>query len=270
MDAYSEFRQLLEQHTGIDLGDGKDYLVNSRLGGVMREHNISSLAELVQQLRGGVAFKLQQQVIDAMTTNETQWFRDTQPFQLLSSVILPELSGARTGSLRIWSTACSSGQEPYSIAMQVDEYRRGRLGSLRSVVEILGTDISRKVLTQAQNGFYDRYSIERGLSAQRRSRYFLDRNDGWQVQDTLKREVRFRELNLLRSFATLGRFQVIFCRNVLIYFSQERRRDIVQRMVDILQPAGYLLLGASETPPPGVEGLEMQRVPEGIVYRRRA
>lgn len=265
--AYADFRQLLETTAGIDLAADKTYLIESRLAPILREHKLADVAQLTEQLKRG-SHALQQQVVDAMTTNETQWFRDNHPFALLQEEVFPGLAERPRGRLRVWSAACSSGQEPYSVAMVFDEYRRAHAGSFGAGIEIVGTDISHKVLATAQAARFDEYAINRGLSPQRKSAYFAPCDGQWCAKPVLRQAVGFKHLNLLSGYAGLGRFQVIFCRNVLIYFSQQRKTDILQRMVNQLDPGGYLFLGSSETPPPGVSGVEMVRAPAGIVYRR--
>lgn len=269
MPAYREFGEFLERTAGIHLGDSKRYLVKSRLGSVLRAHGLDSLDALVRNLRGRPPDRLAREVVDAMTTNETQWFRDAHPFDLFARRILPELGGQGRQPLRVWSAACSSGQEVYSIAMVVEEYRIGNPGRLTREVEVLGTDISPTVLAVAENGIYDEMSLARGLSAERRRRHFVPTQGGWQVKEPLRRRASFRELNLLQGYATLGRFEVIFCRNVLIYFSRERKLDIIQRMAATLRPGGFLVLGASEAMPLGVDRFAMLRDDAGVMYRLR-
>jgi chemotaxis protein methyltransferase CheR len=264
---YDGFRQFLEQACGIVLGDNKHYLISSRLSPLLVEFAAPSLTVLLEQLKTERRPGLRERIIDAMTTNETSWFRDTGVFDLLKKNILPELSRNRTLPINLWSAACSSGQEPYSISMAVQEF--AGLGRPGSEVQILATDISPSMLKQAADGRYDQAALARGLSEERKQRFFIPRPAQWEVKPEIKKRVRFKELNLLKPFQSLGRFDIIFCRNVLIYFSQDIKRDILTRATALLNPGGYLFLGAAESLTSHSESFEMQRFPEGIVYRLR-
>ncbi|WP_097461659.1 CheR family methyltransferase [Mangrovitalea sediminis] len=266
---YVAFKEFLQDACGILLGDNKQYLVKSRLRKIMEEHRLGSLGELVTRLRTSPR-GLREVVIDAMTTNETLWFRDTHPFRILSEKILPEFAERKSQQpLRIWSAACSTGQEPYSISMVIDEFRRTRPGRLRSDIKIIATDISRTVLENARQGKYEMLAIGRGLSAERQKLYFDTVADGsWQVKPAIRQAVEFRELNLLERYM-LGKFDIVFCRNVLIYFSAELKRDILTRMHQTLNPGGYLILGASESLNGLPDKYEMVQCNPGIIYRAK-
>jgi chemotaxis protein methyltransferase CheR len=267
---YRRFCEWLERLSGIALGEHKRYLVDSRLGGLMIELGIGGLGELVERLQREGTGRLTRRVVDAMTTNETQWFRDVHPFTVLFERVLPDLGGRGAGPLRVWSAGCSSGQEPYSLAMLLDEFRHLRPGVLTRPVEVVATDIAASVLAQAQTGIYDDLALTRGLSEERRRRHFRSVAGGWQVRAELRRQVHFREMSLLESFASLGRFDVVFCRNVLIYFSRERKHDILTRMASCLVPGGYLMLGASESLGGVVDRFEMVRHAGTVLYRLKA
>lgn len=266
-DHYQEFREFLERSCGIVLGDNKQYLVASRLGQLMSQHGYRDLGELVGGLGAARNHTLRGQVIEAMTTNETQWFRDVYPFEILRQHLLPEFHAQGRRRPRIWSAACSSGQEAYSISMVLQEYNeQGRYLD----AEIIGTDISPAVIEQARAARYNSATVNRGLSPERRQRYFVPVGDEqWEVKPEIRRRASFRIHNLLESFSLLGRFDLIFCRNVLIYFSAESRQDILHRMAKLLNPGGYLLLGASEAMSRNGEDFEMQRTPQGAVYKVR-
>jgi len=267
---YEAFRRFLEEASGIVLGDNKHYLVTSRLNRLTEEFRFESLGALLEALRQGRDRKLQERVVDAMTTNETSWFRDTYPYEMLKNSILPELAQRKVNPLRIWSAASSTGQEAYSISMVIHEFQQANPGALPGRVEIVGTDISASVVAQAQEGRYDDLSMARGLTPERKQRFFTDNGDGsWSVKTEIKARTRFTELNLLKSYALLGRFEIIFCRNVLIYFSSELKTDILDRMAQVLNPGGYLFLGGSETPSGYSRAYEMVRFPEGVVYRKK-
>ncbi|HHJ15228.1 MAG TPA: protein-glutamate O-methyltransferase CheR [Gammaproteobacteria bacterium] len=273
-DDYEAFRQFLEDACGILLGDNKHYLVQSRLGRMVSEAGVKSLGELVAQLRrersGGA---MRERVVEAMTTNETLWFRDNHPFKILSEIILPECAERRQRTPRIWSAACSTGQEPYSISMTVQDYLAKNPGSI-SDAQIIATDISPAVLAEAKEGYYDPIALARGLPADVRDRYFEKDTkhweERWQIRADIRKRVRFTQGNLLSSYAALGRFDVIFCRNVLIYFSSESKVDIIRRMAAILNPGGYLLLGAAEAITQYSDAFDMVRCNPGVVYRKKA
>lgn len=264
---YEAFRAFLEDACGIVLGDNKHYLVVSRLGRLMADEGVATLGDLVTHLKEGRNRQLRERIVEAMTTNETFWFRDTFPFDILKELILPDLAERRVRSPRIWSAACSSGQEPYSISMTVQEYLANRPGSL-SDVQIHATDISPAILQEAKEGIYDTLALARGLSQERKQKYFLQLRDGhWQARPEIRNRVRFSQANLLQSYSLLGRFDVIFCRNVLIYFSSESKADILARMARVLNPGGYLFLGSSESISQYSDEFEMVRCPRGSVYR---
>lgn len=222
---------------------------------------------MLDSLKKDMNKALRERVIDAMTTNETSWFRDTYPFDILMQHLFPELAKTKPNPLRIWSAAASSGQESYSIIMTFDEYKNKNPGQFSGRLEIIGTDISPSVLKVAREGKYDDLSIMRGLSAERREKYFSKLESGWEVKPNLKTMVRFSEMNLQQSYNLLGKFDIIFCRNVLIYFSSTLKTDILERMANCLNPGGILILGGSESPTGYTKAFEMVRYPQGVVYR---
>jgi chemotaxis protein methyltransferase CheR len=220
---FEQFRVFLEKACGILLGENKQYLVSSRLNKLMEQQGIKSLGELVQRIQSQPRSGLKEMVVDAMTTNETLWFRDTYPFEVLKSKVLPEAIKASPGQrLRIWSAACSSGQEPYSISMSIDEFERTNMGQLKAGAQIVATDLSGTMLTNCKTGEYDSLALGRGLSPERLQRFFDPKGAGrWAVKAPIKSRVEFRSFNLLDSYSILGKFDMVFCRNVLIYFSAE-------------------------------------------------
>ncbi len=268
---YQNFRLFLEESCGIVLGENKHYLVNSRLNRIMDEVGYDSLGSLIGALKREHPRGLRERIVDAMTTNETYWFRDAFPFEILKRTILPELNRAKQQSVRIWSAACSSGQEPYSISMSFHEYQMANPGALPKELQVVATDISPSMLADSKRGVYDNLAISRGLSDERKQRYFqpLDRNR-WEVRPQLRQSISFREHNLMQSYALLGRFDIIFCRNVLIYFSPESKLDILERMARVLNPGGYLFLGASESITSYSSAFDMIRCNPGVVYRLKA
>ena len=264
-DEYAAFQKFLEDAAGIVLGDNKHYLVTSRLGRLMSDAGIKSLTELLKLLVRDN--RLRERVIDAMTTNETSWFRDAHPFEVFKEHILPEVAKKGTGPVRVWSAACSTGQEPYSLSMCVQEYLASHPGNLRSEIEIVATDISPTVLEEAKAGVYDESALGRGLTAERRARFFQKNGDHLEVRKEIKARVNFRSINLSQNYAALGKFNVILCRNVLIYFSTEMKRDVLQRMANILVPGGYLVLGGSESMANYCDAFQMVRVANGVIYQ---
>ena len=266
---FNRFRDFLEEACGISLGENKQYLVSTRIRRILTEHDLGSLTVLIDRLRSRRDSRLREQVIDAMTTNETFWFRDNYPYDYFKNTILPQLnqSGER-GEIRIWSAACSSGQEPYSISMIADEYKRRSLGSAGRPLKIIATDLSTEILAKARSGEYDKLSVMRGLSKDRLTNYFDPVNENiWRVKSDIGRPIEFRPINLMDSFSGLGRFDVVFCRNVLIYFTADLKRDILRRIHGTLKPGGLLFLGSSE----GLAGIsdlfEMVNCNPGILYR---
>jgi len=262
------FSRFLEETSGILLAKHKQYLVQSRLGKIVKEQNCLSLKDLIVRLENPAAKKLREQVIDAMTTNETLWFRDVHPFDILRDRILPELLEKSAGSkLRIWSAACSTGQEPYSISMTFDEFRKKTSGKSFSE-EIVATDISTQVLAQAKRGEYEMLAIGRGLSQERLTQHFTETpSGGWAVKPDIKARVRFQSINLLGQYSAMGKFDVIFCRNVLIYFSSEKKTEILTKMHGVLKPGGFLVLGASEFLSGLSDKYQMIHCRPGIIYQ---
>lgn len=263
---YQSFSLFLEKACGITLGENKQYLIASRLQKLMDNINVTNLGELVTKLQRGDT-QLRGKIVDAMTTNETLWFRDSHPYTILEKELFPEASQHRNRPVRIWSAACSSGQEPYSMSMVAQEYKKSNPGSLARDVEIVATDISKTILEQARQACYDEMSLVRGISKERRDKYFTPQEKVWALNNDIKRRVRFTELNLMQSFATLGKFDIIFCRNVLIYFSAELKSDILNRMAKQLQPNGYLVLGSSESITGYTEAFKMVRSGGAVYYQ---
>ena len=264
---YQNFCQFLEESCGIVLGDNKHYLVNSRLNRIMSEHQIDDLGELIHRVKSNTDMKLKDHIIDAMTTNETSWFRDSFPYTLLKEQLLLELSNNRRNELRIWSAACSSGQEPYSINIIYDELRRMKPGAL-APLKIIATDISASMLKEAADGTYDNMSIARGMSDERRNRYFDKDGSFWHIKPGMKENIVFHEINLMKDFSLIGKFDLIFCRNVLIYFSGELKRTILERLANSLYPGGYLLLGGSESVTNYTNRFQQVRMNGGLIYKR--
>jgi len=242
---YEYLRKLLKDRSGLMLSADKQYLVESRLTPVIRKHSLTSLGALVAKIKGGNE-DLTVDVVEAMTTNESFFFRDKIPFEHFRDAIMPHLMTARARErrIRIWCAAASTGQEPYSLAMMVKEMK-DKLGGWR--VEILGTDISVDVLEKAKAGVYSQFEVQRGLPIQMLVKYFTQAGDTWQIAPDIRAMVQYRQHNLLAEFAGFGRFDVVFCRNVLIYFDQQTKSSVLNRIARQLDPDSYLVLGAAET-----------------------
>jgi len=268
---FEQFRVFLEKTCGILLGSNKQYLVSSRLNKLMEQQGIKTLGDLVRKIQAQPRSGLRELVVDAMTTNETLWFRDTYPFEVLKSRVLPEmLKGASGQRLRIWSAACSSGQEPYSLSMAIDEYERGNPSQPKTGVQIVATELSGAMLAACKAAEYDSLAIARGLSSERLQRYFDVKAPGrWAVKPAIRSRVEFRVQNLLDSYAALGKFDIVFCRNVLIYFSADVKKDILKRLHATLRPGGYLFLGASEALNGLPELYQMVQCSPGIIYKAK-
>ncbi|WP_022941018.1 CheR family methyltransferase [Psychromonas hadalis] len=270
-DIYKQFSDFLEVQCGIVLGANKQYLVKSRLIPLMTQFSIVKLSELIQQSMSYKNRELRTAVIDAMTTNETLWFRDKYPFELLAKKIYPELLQKKK-SIKLWSAASSSGQEAYSIAMTSLEYQKQK-AVLGMNVQIIGTDISNTMLAQCKNGIYDTLALSRGLSDERKRQFFTSVNDGsgkMQVKPEVKNLTSFRNYNLLDTYTGLGKFDIIFCRNVLIYFSSDVKSKILNQFASALNPDGYLILGASESLTGLTDKFDMIRCNPGIVYKLKS
>jgi len=264
---YEEFSRLLENECGIVLGENQQYLVTSRLNHVLKDNKMDSLGSLIAELNKDTSRKLINRIIEAMTTNETSWFRDIHPFNTLKERLLPELAKGRRTPVRIWSAACSSGQEPYSISMLVHEFIASNPGLLNVDVQILATDISPAILLSAEKGRYDDMAMARGLSPDRKKKFFRETPNYWQINPAISSRIQFRPLNLLQSYNLLGKFDIIFCRNVLIYFSTGSKKQILEKMCNILNPGGHIFLGGSESITGITDKLNMVRTNGGVVYQ---
>ncbi|WP_315740789.1 MULTISPECIES: protein-glutamate O-methyltransferase CheR [unclassified Bradyrhizobium] len=242
---YEFLRKLLRDKSGLDLSADKQYLIESRLLPLARKAGLASISDLVQKLKDGSS-ALISQVVEAMTTNETFFFRDKVPFDHFRDVIMPEILKARANrkSIRIWCAACSTGQEPYSLAMSLKE-----MGSALSGwrIEIIATDLSQEVLEKSKAGLYSQFEVQRGLPIQLLVKYFKQAGELWQINSDVRGMVQHRQLNLLHDFSQLGTFDVVFCRNVLIYFDQDTKINIFGRLAKQMEPDGFLVLGAAET-----------------------
>lgn len=249
-----EFRTLstyIYSLCGISLDDSKKYLLETRLGGLLQEVGASSYSELYFKAKSDVTNILKRKVIDAVTTNETLFFRDTSPFDLLQHKILPDLIDARSKankympvSIRLLSAACSTGQEIYSVAIVLKEL----LGDLTKYrIKLLGTDISDSAIAQASRGIYNKVEMERGLPPGMLQKYFTDTGSGWKIRDEIRAMATFTNHNLMSPLAGLGKFDIVFCRNVAIYFNEKDKTALFDKIAGILEPDGYLIIGSTES-----------------------
>lgn len=259
---FAYLSNFIHESAGVVLTKEKAYLIDSRLKPLVKDFGLSSLGDLVSRLKAGVP-AVQRAVMDALTTNETSFFRDLKPFELFRHVVLPYLLQTRAAQrrFRIWSAACSTGQEPYSLAMILTEEQT----KLRDWSwEIVATDVSSEALAKAKAGIYSQFEVQRGLPATMLVRYFTKDGDGWRIKDPLRSRIDFCPFNLLNDPTPLGRFDVIFCRNVLIYFDPPTKANVLARLAQQLAADGFLFLGGAETvigisdrfaPEPGQRGL---------------
>lgn len=242
---YEYLQKILKDRSGLVLSADKKYLLESRLMPLARKAGVAGISELVQKMKAGSEPTISD-VVEAMTTNETFFFRDKTPFEHFQNTVIPDLIKARAGkrSLRIWCAAASTGQEPYSLAMIMKEFGAMLTGWR---VEIVATDLSPEVLEKSRTGIYTQFEVQRGLPIQLLVKYFKQIGTTWQLNADIRAMVQFRQFNLLQDYAHLGKFDVIFCRNVLIYFDQATKTDIFGRLAKASEADGYLFLGAAET-----------------------
>jgi chemotaxis protein methyltransferase CheR len=245
-ESFAFLSKWLYDRTGLVLGPDKLYLVESRLTPIARKFALGGLDAIIQEIKQGRSGSFVTEVTDAMMTNESFFFRDVKPFEQFRDVVLPAMMSKRAAQrrIRIWSAASSTGQEPYTLAMLLKEKGPALAGWQ---VEIVGTDISREALERAKNGLYTQFEVQRGLPIQLLLKYFKQQGDRWLVADSLKQMVQFKEFNLLSDPAPLGKFDVVFCRNVLIYFDQPTKAAVLARIARLMPPDGILYLGGAET-----------------------
>ncbi|MBA5777234.1 protein-glutamate O-methyltransferase CheR [Stappia sp. F7233] len=260
---YEFLKRFLKTQSGLVLSDEKQYLVESRLLPVARKAGLASLSDLIAAIQRPASNALQVSVVEAMTTNESFFFRDKTPFDNFRDTMLPELLKSRASRrrIKIWCAAASTGQEPYSLAMCLKEAGSKVAGWS---FDILGTDLSSEVLDKAKAGIYSQFEVQRGLPIQMLLKYFTQKGELWQINPDMRAMVKWRKFNLLESFATIGEHDIVYCRNVLIYFDQATKIDILQKIAKLMPSDGYLVLGAAETvvgltdafqPVAGVRGL---------------
>ena len=255
--------ELLKERSGLALNKEKAYLLESRLNPVARKWNFSGFDELAQAIRSKGDEALLVDVTEAMTTNESFFFRDQKPFDQFNDMVLPHLLEARAAkrSFRIWSAACSSGQEPYTLAMLLQEHA-DKLAGWR--VEIVATDLSNEILDKAKEGLYSQFEVQRGLPITHLVKYFVQVGDRWQIEDSLRKMIKFQSFNLLGDLSKLGKFDVVFCRNVLIYFDTPTKTKVLNGIADLLPADGFLYLGGAETVLGTTDRFEIMQGQRGI------
>ena len=237
---------LLKKRSGLIISEDKLYLLESRLVPLARKRGMEGLDDLVKAIRFSPEEQLLEDVTEAMTTNESSFFRDINPFEHFRNMVLPDMIEKRSNkrSIRIWCAASSTGQEPYSLAMYLRE-EAAKLTGWR--VEIVATDLSKEVLDKATVGLYSQFEVQRGLPIQLLMKYFTQVNDLWQIDSSIRAMIKFQSLNLLKNFSLLGAFDIVFCRNVLIYFDQQTKGEVLDKISSLMPSDGYLFLGGAET-----------------------
>ena len=265
---YGYIRDLVRDQSALTLEPGKEYLVESRLDPLARAQGFSSFQQMVDSLRSGPFSDLHRKVVEAMTNNETSFFRDARVFGMLTKSILPALVAERSAerSLSIWCAACSSGQEPYSLAMALREYSPS-LGGWD--IQIVASDMSRDVLARAKAGRYSQFEISRGLPASLLVKYFEQHGQVWEISPEIRRMVDFREINLIQSWSSLPGMHLILLRNVLIYVDMTTKKAILEKIGRALGPRGYLVLGGAETTTTLDDTFEPVSLEGAVCFRRR-
>lgn len=265
-NAFEYICDLVREKSAIVLEPSKTYLVESRLTPVARANGLDSIEQLVDELRQPNSTKLTRAVIEAMTTNETSFFRDLHPFDAMKSEILPELLKLRSRErvLNIWSNACSSGQEVYTIAMLLKD-SFPELGGWK--VRLIASDLSTQILDKAKEGIFNQTEVNRGLPLQMLLKYFQKNGLTWQIKEDLRKMIEFRQVNLVESFPQLPQMDIVFLRNVLIYFAPETKREILIKLKRFLRPDGFLFLGGAETTMNLDVPFERQQIGRAICYR---
>lgn len=242
---FSFIANMLQEKSGIALSEDKGYLVDSRLMPIAKKYGLNDISDLVDYIKENMDDALLTEIVEAMTTNESFFFRDTKPFDYLKKEIIPNILKKSPGksSINIWSAACSTGQEPYSIAMTILE--DPSLSSLN--FNIMATDLDMNVMEKARDGLYSQFEVQRGVPIAMLMKYFTQTNEHWQIKDELKARIKFEKFNLMESPKSLGDFDVIFCRNVLIYFDAETKKKVLNNLCNCLNKDGSVILGASES-----------------------
>lgn len=268
-EEFALFARYILDISGIALETGKEYLIETRLNPLVNKYGCPSFMDLLKKAKADFKKTIENEIIDAISTNETYFFRDKAPFELLQHKILPDLidkrsKGKTRPAIRLWSAANSTGQEIYSIAMTLIE-----MGvSLNQYnITLLGTDISDAAIAKASYGIYNKFEVARGLDPRRLKRFFDPQNENWKVKDELRAMVQFRKLNLMKPFIGLGKFDIVLCRNVMIYFTGQDRRRIYSEIAKTMEPDGYLILGSTESLVNDTELYEPKKYLNSVFYQ---
>jgi chemotaxis protein methyltransferase CheR len=250
-DEFKIIAKYIHAISGISLDQSKAYLIETRLGSLLQKTGCSSYRDLYRKAKADASKVIERKIIDAISNNETLFFRDPSSFDVLRHKILPDLIDLRSSKssflppqIRIWSAACSTGQEVYSIAIVLKEL----LSDLKKYnLKLIGTDISDAAIAQSSYGSYNKFEIKRGLQADKLAKYFTRNGDGWKIKDEIRSMAMFRKLNLMSPFTGVGKFDIVLCRNVAIYFNLEDRKKLFEKIADVMEPDGYLLIGSTES-----------------------
>lgn len=266
-------QKFIEEQCGISIGEEKAYLIESRLSKLLVDSGLTSFEALYGKICDKNDPYIKEKVIDAITTNETLWFRDKSPWYILEDLLLPmyvqQFRDRKRSKVRIWSAACSTGQEPYSIAMSIDNYlARNAVTDVKlSNFEILATDISHSVLQAAKLGKFDSISIMRGLDSIYKDKYFRNEGRVWSLDEKIKNAIHFQQFNLQNNFLLLGKFDIIFCRYVIIYFSNKLKSEVMNKIASALEPGGILILGGSDIYSDYNESFCLEQHKSGVYYK---
>jgi len=270
-DEFRLLRDFIEENCGIALGDQKEYLIENRLHKLLQDSGCKTYKEFYLKAKKESRSGLRDKIVDAMTTNETSWFRDNYPYEILKKTLFPQyhkeaLEGKRRG-VRIWSAACSTGQEPYSMSMTLLDFAKSHTDLLLKNSEIVATDISPSTVYMATAGTYDDFAVDRGLPSAHKNTYFEKKGRFWSIKDEVRNCTAFKIFNLQDGFTAFGKFDVVFCRNVAIYFSAQSKKILFSKIVNALNPGGYLFLGGSESISGFSNRFEMIKYNSGVYYR---
>ena len=270
-EEFKNFSKYILDISGIALAAGKEYLLETRLNPLLHKHECSSFSQLHQIAKQDFKKKIENEIIDAISTNETYFFRDKSPFELLKNKILPDLIDKRSKensslkpTIRLWSAANSTGQEIYSIAMTMLEMG---ITPDKYNIKLFGSDISDSAIAQASYGLYNKFEVARGLDVSRLNRYFDKRDDNFKIKDQIRSMAQFKKMNLMKPLMGLGKFDIILCRNVMIYFTGQDRKRIYQNISKILEPDGYLLIGSTESLANDIDIFSSQKYLNSVFYQ---
>jgi chemotaxis protein methyltransferase CheR len=273
-EEFQTLSRYIRDISGIYLDDSKKYLVDTRLGGLLKELGCASYSELYFKTKTDATQTIKKKIIDLITTGETLFFRDASPFDLLQHKVLPDLIDKRKPvssnllptNIRIWSAACSSGQEVYSIAMVLKELF---LDTAKYNIRLIGTDISDEAVAKASYGTYNKFEIDRGLPKERLAKYFTQLNGTWKIRDEIRALATFKKMNLMDDFSVLGKFDIVFCRNVAIYFTEEDKAKLFRKIASVLEPDGYLIIGSTESLSGTAPDFEPKRYLRSVFYQKK-